>query len=247
MNAIIVDDELSNIENLRALVSKHCPNVNIVGKATDIVEGALLMRSLEPDLLFLDIQIGSDMGFDLLELLHYRDFEVIFITAYDNYGIQAIKFAALDYILKPIVVEELLAAVAKAEIKLKSKRKNQQLDFLLQHLQKSKQLNPKIALPQQQEIRYIEVSDIVHCKADNTYTNFHMVNGEKILISNSLKEYSDLLQPYGFIRSHQSHLINPKYIRSWLKEDGGILLLTTGEKIPVSRPNRERIKYSLGF
>ncbi|RYE53279.1 MAG: response regulator transcription factor [Sphingobacteriales bacterium] len=245
MNAIIIDDEPSNIENLNALLKKHCPKINVTGIATDIHSGADLVKQLQPELLFLDIQMGAHQGFDLLELLPEKNFEVIFVTAYDQYGIKAVKFAALDYLLKPVDIDELITAVNKAENKLNNKKNNVQLDFLLQHLQKPEQSDPKIALPQQQEIRYLKISEIVRCRADNSYTYFYLLDGEMILISKALKEYADLLQPHGFIRSHQSHLVNPRYVKSWLKEDGGTLLLNNGEKIPVSKPNREKVKYSL--
>lgn len=247
MKVIIVDDEESNIENLSVMLSKYCSQIDIIGSATSIDEAAIQIRSLQPDLIFLDIQIGANLGFELLELLPDKNFEVIFVTAYDNYGIRAIKFAALDYILKPIMINELMLAVEKAEKKQKIANQNKQLDFLLRHIQKAEQQYPRIALPLQHEIRYVEIKEIVRCQADNTYTHFHMANGDQILVSNTLKEYAELLEPHGFIRTHQSHLVNQKNVRSWLKEDGGILLLNTGEKVPISRPNREKVKTLLSI
>lgn len=247
MNAVLIDDELPNIENLHRLLARYCPKVNVIGHALNVEDGADLIRKLKPDVLFLDIQMGSEQSFDLLERLPDKNFEVIFVTAYDQYGIKAVKFAALDYLLKPVDIDQLIAAVNKAELKIGSRKQNIQLDFLLQHLHKSEYANPKIALPQQQEIRYLGISEIVRCQADNTYTYFHLKDGENILVSKALKEYAELLQPYGFLRCHQSHLVNPKFVKSWLKEDGGALLLATGEKIPVSKPNREKVKLGLSF
>lgn len=245
MRAILIDDEISNLENLRTLLEKHCPQVTImateqsVGTAVDAIEKFL------PDLVFLDIQMGKQTGFDVLKLLPRRHFEVIFVTAYDQYGIQAVKFAALDYLLKPIDIEELINAVHKAEYKLATQIKTSQLDFLLQQLKKPDTNVSTIALQMQSEIRYVTLSEIIRCEADNTYTYFFLASSEKILVSKSLKEYADLLRPNGFLRTHQSHLVNPKYVKSWLKEDGGILLLTSGEKIPVSKPNKETVKQAL--
>lgn len=247
MKVIIVDDEKSNVENLSAMLSKYCAQIEIIGSATSIEQAAIQIRSLHPDLIFLDIQIGANLGFELLELIPEKSFEVIFVTAYDNYGIRAVKFAALDYILKPIMINELMLAVTKAENKLKINQQNKQVDFLLQQIQKTEQQYARIALPQQYEIRYVEIMEIIRCQADNTYTHFHMANGDKILVSNTLKEYAELLEPHGFIRVHQSHLVNPKHVRSWLKEDGGMLLLNTGEKVPVSRPNRDKVKALLSI
>ena len=242
MKAILIDDEISNLENLRILLEKHCPQVTITATAQNLSDAVDAIEKYLPHLVFLDIQMGQQTGFDVLKLLPKRNFEVIFVTAYDQHGIQAVKFAALDYLLKPIDVEELTSAVNKAENKLATQVQSSQLDFLLQQLKKPEPTVSKIALQMQSEIRYITLADIIRCEADNTYTYFFLSNGEKILVSKSLKEYADLLRPNGFLRTHQSHLVNPKYVKSWLKEDGGILLLTSGEKIPVSKPNREQVK-----
>lgn len=246
MRVILVDDELANLENLEVLLSKNCPNVKVVAVANTIDDAFTKVNLHHPDLLFLDIQMGKTTGFDLLKLLDARPFEVIFVTAYDNYGIQAVKFAALDYLLKPVDPAELSLAVSKAKERIKSKINGEQLNFLLNQIKRGEPSVSKIALPQQNEIRYVSVDEIVRCAADNTYTFFHLSNGEKILISKPLKEYSDLLKPQGFVRVHQSHLVNPKFVKSWLKEDGGTLLMNDGNKIPVSKPNREMVKTVLG-
>ncbi|WP_214227125.1 LytTR family DNA-binding domain-containing protein [Pedobacter sp. B4-66] len=245
MRAILIDDENSNLENLRTLLEKHCQQVTIMATAQNVSDAVDAIGKYLPHLVFLDIQMGKQTGFDVLKLLPMRNFEVIFVTAYDQYGIQAVKFAALDYLLKPIDIEELINAVNKAEYKLATQIQTSQLDFLLQQLKKPETNVGKIALQMQSEIRYVTLSEIIRCEADNTYTYFFLANSEKILVSKSLKEYADLLRPHGFLRTHQSHLVNPKYVKSWLKEDGGILLLTSGEKIPVSKPNKETVKQAL--
>lgn len=245
MRAILIDDEISNLENLRTLLEKHCPQVSIIATAQNVNDAVNIIEKYLPDLVFLDIQMSEETGFDVLKMLPKRNFEVIFVTAYDQYGIQAVKFAALDYLLKPIDIEELINAVNKAEHKLSAPLQTSQLDFLLQQLKKSEPNASTIALQMQSEIRYIALSEIIRCEADNTYTYFFLSNSERILVSKSLKEYADLLRPNGFLRTHQSHLVNPKYVKSWLKEDGGILLLTSGEKIPISKPNKEIVKQAL--
>lgn len=245
MKAILIDDELSNLENLQTLLIKHCPQVTIMSTAQNVSDAVEAIGKHAPHLIFLDIQMGQQTGFDVLKLLPKRDFEVIFVTAYDQYGIQAVKFAALDYLLKPIDIEELANAVKKAEYKLATHIQTSQLDFLLQQLKRPETNITKIALQMQSQIRYVPLSEIIRCEADDSYTHFFLANSEKIMVSRSLKEYADLMRPSGFLRTHQSHLVNPKYVKSWLKEDGGILLLTTGEKIPVSKPNKETIKQAL--
>lgn len=245
MKAIIVDDESANVKNLTILLNKYCPQVETLGSANNNQNGLSLFEVEKPDLLFLDIQLDNDTGFNLLKLLPKKDFEVIFVTAYDNYGIQAIKFAALDYILKPIDIDELVSAVNKAEIKLKEKHQTMQLDFLVSYIKRDHAVPLKIALPQQKEIVYVLLTNIVRCEAEGTYTFFYLQNGEKILVSKVLKEYAELLENNGFIRTHQSHLVNLTFVKSWLKEDGGMLLLETGEKIPVSRPHKDKVKHQL--
>jgi two-component system LytT family response regulator len=246
MRAILVDDEVANLENLKILLNKHCPGIKVIASSTNVDDAFTQVILHHPDLLFLDIQMGKTTGFNLLNLLTEKTFEVVFVTAYDHYGIQAVKFAALDYLLKPVDPEELKAAVEKAQIRIKNKIQSEQLNFLLSQIKKNESGSPKIALPQQHEIRYVSIDDIVRCLADNTYTFFFLSNGDKILISKPLKEYADLLKPQGFVRAHQSHLVNPKFVKSWLKEDGGTLLMDNGDKIPVSKPNREMVKEVLG-
>lgn len=245
MKAVLIDDEISNLENLQALLNKHCQQVTVAATAQNVNDAVAAIEKHAPDLVFLDIQMGEQTGFEVLKLLPRRNFEVIFVTAYDQYGIQAVKFAALDYLLKPVDIEELKDAVIKAERKLAAQAPGSQLDFLLQQLKKPEASVSKIALQMQNEIRYIGLTEIIRCEADNTYTHFFLADGEKILVSKSLKEYADLLRPNGFLRTHQSHLVNPKYVKSWLKEDGGILLLSSGEKIPISKPNKETVKKAL--
>jgi two-component system LytT family response regulator len=245
MRAVLIDDEISNLENLRTLLEKHCPQVTIMATAQNVSDAVNAIEKHLPHLVFLDIQMGEQTGFDVLKLLPTRNFEVIFVTAFDQYGIQAVKFAALDYLLKPVDIEELVNAVNKAGQKLATQIQTTQLDFLLQQLKKPETNVSKIALQMQGEVRYVTLSDIIRCEADNTYTHFFLANDEKILVSKSLKEYADLLRPSGFLRTHQSHLVNPKYVKSWLKEDGGVLLLMSGEKIPISKPNKDTVRQAL--
>ncbi len=204
IKSIIIDDEIANIKNLNVLLNKYCPEITIVNTSDNIYDAEKIIRADKPDLIFLDIRLKEKTAFDLLPNIQDILFEVIFVTAYDEYGIQAIKFAALDYILKPINIKELQTAVAKAVLKIKSNQQNSQIQFLIDQLQPA-QPSRKIALPMQSEIRYVNIDEIIRCKADNTYTTFHLTN-ETIIISKSLKEYTDLLTPYGFIRTHQAIL-----------------------------------------
>ncbi len=245
MKALIVDDEVSNRENLQQLLQRYAPDVQVCALAENVDEAIKAIRAHRPQLVFLDIQLQDQSGFDLLKQLDEINFEIIFVTAYDQYGIQAVKFAALDYLLKPIDIDELKLAVGKARNAVQQKQKNERLDYLLDYLKDDNQVKPRIALPMFGETRYVNINDIVRCEADNTYTRFMLTGGEQILVSKTLKEYADMLVNYGFLRTHQSHLINIAYIKSWLREDGGSLLLTDQTKIPVSKLKREQVKATL--
>lgn len=243
INAVLVDDEQNNIDNLKFLLTKHCFEVNVIGWALNAAEGEKIIRQKSPDLVFLDIQMPVKNGFDMLKSLDLYDFAIIFVTAYDQYGIQAVKFSAIDYLLKPVNVDELKLAVKKAIERTSLKKQNLQLEnlicFLRQEQQKSEH---RIALQGTKETRFVETGMIVHCESSNNYTTFFLTGGEKIMTSRPIFEYEELLRDYGFFRSHQSHLVNKKHIRSWMKEDGGYLLLNDGSQIPVSRNKRDLIR-----
>ncbi|MBD1385121.1 response regulator transcription factor [Mucilaginibacter rigui] len=245
MKTLIIDDETSNRENLQQLLQVYAPDVQICALSENVDDALRAIILHRPQLVFLDIQLHGRSGFDLLKQLGDIDFEIIFVTAYDQYGIQAIKFAALDYLLKPIDIDELKHAVDKARKAIQQKQKNERLNHLLDYLKDDKKNPSRIALPMFSETRYVNIPDIVRCEADNTYTKFVIIGGEHILVSKTLKEYADMLTGQGFIRAHQSHLVNMSYIKSWLREDGGSLLLTDNTKIPVSKLNREKVKAAL--
>ncbi|HLK29173.1 MAG TPA: LytTR family DNA-binding domain-containing protein [Puia sp.] len=241
--AIIIDDEQNNIDNLIKLLQKYCPDVIISAAAMNADDGRKIIIEQKPDLIFLDIQMPGKNGFDLLKSLSNHDFEIIFVTAFDKYGIQAVKFAAIDYLLKPINIEELKQAVNKAIGKTKQKKQNLQLENLLQLLQETQQKQEhRIALPTAKEIRFARTEDIIRCESSNNYTSFFLASGEKLIVSKPIYEYEELLSDYGFIRCHQSHLVNKKFIKSLLKEDGGFLLLEDNSQIPVSRQKKDYIK-----
>ena len=245
IRSIIIDDETHNIENTSMLLQSSCPQVQVVATAASAEEGIAAINTHRPDLIFLDIQMPERSGFDLLKAFPKIDFEIIFITAFDQYGIQAIKFSALDYLLKPIDREELKKAVEKAIDTITAKRKNHSIDNLLEYIKRGNRDLPKIALPTLNEIMYVKVDEIIRCEASNNYTNFFLSDGGRVLVCKTLKEFSELLKPYEFLRTHQSHLVNIHCVKSYLKEDGGTLLMKDGAKIPISRQNRDLVKEAL--
>lgn len=243
ITCVIIDDEPNNVENLKGLLHTWCPGVNVAACAGSAEKGIEAIRKIRPDVIFLDIQMPEKSGFEVLKAFDPVTFEVVFITAFDQYGIQAIKFSALDYLLKPIDVEELKKAIDKARSRIADRHQN--IENLLSFIKNTQHDAPKIALPTMHETRYVKVSEIVRCEAFNNYTTFFMSQGDEVLVCKTLKEFAELLKPYGFQRTHQSHLVNIKYVKSLLKEDGGKLLMEDKSKIPISRQNLEKIKKAL--
>lgn len=249
VKAILIDDEKNNLTNLSGLLTQYCPEVSILATALDAETGKQLILRHQPDLVFLDIQMPGISGLELLQQLPRLDFELIFVTAHDQYGIQAVKFAAVDYLLKPIDIAELQEAVQKATRRITGKKKTGQLENLLQLLERqSFKEEHRLALTTLKETRFVYPGQIIRCESDNNYSHFYLEDGDKLVISKPLYEYEQLLRDYGFIRCHQSHLVNKRFIKSILREDStNTLLLENGSHIPISRNKRDTVFSALGF
>ncbi|RZM19040.1 MAG: response regulator transcription factor, partial [Pedobacter sp.] len=209
LTCYILDDEQGAIDNLRNQLQVVCPLVTVTGSSSSVAVAAEAIVKHNPDILFLDIRLQGEAGFDLLNILPDYDGSVIFVTAHDEYGLKAIKFSATDYLLKPLDAAELLAAVEKAARKRESVISKAQISMLLQSFSNQKQsLQKKIALADVDEIRYVDIDAIVYCKSVNSYTTFFLLDGLKITVSKGIGEYEELLMPYGFVRTHQSYLVN---------------------------------------
>jgi two-component system, LytTR family, response regulator len=235
--AIVVEDELNARELLIKYLTKYC-ELEVIGEAGDVEEAETLIAKLKPDIVFLDISLPIHNGFELIERLQPIDFEVIFITAYDQYAIQAIKISAIDYLLKPISISELKLAVTKAKAKIAGKNQNKNLNILLENLNQNNQ-SKKIAIPDGSSYIYEEISNIVRLQADGRYSNIYTLSGKKYLVTKNLGEFDKLLTPYSFLRVHHSHLINPNHIHSYEKIDGGHLIMVDKSHVDVSRKNKE--------
>jgi len=241
IRGIIVEDEKHSRETLRGMLDRYCRNVEIVAEADSYRGGLQVIREHQPEVVFLDIQMPDGSGFRMLEELEEVNFEIIFTTAFDQFAIKAIKYSALDYLLKPIDPEELVKAIKKVEAKISGQQVNQNIQVLLDNI-KSRDADPhKIVLSTSEKIPIIETDQILRCESDNYYTNFFLADGKKILISKTLKENEELLSDHNFIRPHKSHLVNVKYIKGFLRSDGGYIEMTDGSRIPVSRRKREKI------
>ncbi|MBP7555151.1 MAG: response regulator transcription factor [Chitinophagaceae bacterium] len=245
LTAIIVDDEISNIENLTILLKKYCPAISVAGTASNAEQALLLIREIKPALLFLDIQMPGKNGFDLLKEISTPDFEVIFVTAYDQYAIQAIKFSAIDYLLKPVNINELVNAVDRAVVAAQKKKHNERLENLIHSISNKNQL--RIAIVSNKETIFLSPETILFCKSDNNYTTFYLKGGQKYISSKPIFEYEELLSNHGFTRCHQSYLVNSLFIKSWIKVDGDRLLMEDDHEIPVARNRKEKVKEAIGI
>lgn len=241
IKAVIVEDEKKSRETLIGLLDRFCKNVSVIGEADGYKSGLELIKNNKVDLVFLDIQMPDGTGFRMLEELDRISFEVIFTTAFDQYAIKAIKYSALDYLLKPLDPEELVRAIKKVELKKAGSQINKNINVLLDNIKTPESDNQKIILSTSDKIHVVEISKIVRCESDNYYTLFFLNEGTKILVSKTLKENEELLNAHNFIRPHKSHLINVRYIKSFVRSDGGYILMKDGSEIPVSRRKREKI------
>lgn len=239
VTCILIDDIPDVLSMLEKDIMRLFPNLQVIGKASSVVTAAKLLRKENPDIIFLDIMLGDGTGFDLLEIFPDLSSKIIFITASDAYALRAFKFAAIDYVLKPYSDSDLQNAVQKAQQNIKSE--SQQLSVLKEAISDNKKVPERISLHTQEKIIVVSLDSIIRCQSDNNYTIFFLDNGQKILVTKTLKYYSDLLKECNFMRVHQSHLINTKFIKEFIKSDGGYLLLTNKETIPVSVRKRSEV------
>lgn len=246
LKCILVDDELKSRESLKKLLNTFCENVKVLATCQNVAEALEAIRQEKPDVIFLDIQMQRETGFDLLSKLDTIDFEVIFTTAHSEYAIKAIKYSAIDYLLKPIDVEELKKAVAKVESK-HSNTINDRLKQLLVNIKSVSAENYKLALPTNEGLTFIKVTDILYCKADGNYTEIYMQDGNKHLVSRNLKEYEDLFAELNFFRIHHSILINLNFIKNYVRGEGGHVVMTNNATLDVSRRKKEAFLEKIGY
>jgi two-component system LytT family response regulator len=237
--AFLVDDMPQALEMLYNDISKKHVNIEIIGTANSVVEAAKLLQKKQPDILFLDIMLGDGTGFDVLEIIPDLRSKIIFVTASDEYAIKAFKFAAIDYILKPYSNEDLSTAIEKALHQIQPARK--QLRVLQESISNPSSAPKKISLHTLDKIVVVSLNEIITCKSDNNYTTFYFENGTKLMVTKTLKYFADLLKGSHFLRVHQSHLVNTKYIKEFIKSDGGYLVLKDTTTVPVSVRKRSEV------
>lgn len=239
IRAIIVDDEPKNRKVLRSLLTDFCPDIIIAGEAGSAEDAAKVIAAEKPDLLFLDIEMPYGNAFDLLDKLMPVNFEIVFITAFDEYTLKAFRYSALDYLLKPVDIEELKAAVKKAAEKIHLKTLNKQLANLLQNIHPAKSATPKIALPTQEGFVFQSTRDIVRFEAKGNYTYIFTMDGQKHISSRTIRQYEEMLPEKLFFRIHNSHIINLSYIKKYHKGRGGQVIMTDGTVLEVATRRKD--------
>jgi two-component system, LytTR family, response regulator len=235
----IVEDELRNLKTVEYIIHSFYPD-SIVKSATGLQSAIDLFTVSSPDLVLLDIEYPDGNAFDLLKQLPKIDFNVIFITAHEKYALEAIKFSAIDYILKPFTEEELVRAIRKGLVKSSNHQQTSRMvDALITNYREPGQMNRPIVLKTFDDIFIIKTSNVVHCSADNNYTTFFLEDKRKIMVSRPIKEYEELLGPYNFMRVHQIHLVNLIHIHKFDKRDGGMLVMDNNQQVPVATRRKQ--------
>lgn len=235
LNAIIIDDEQNSRNSLRQKLASCCSEIVIVDECANGEEAIKAIEEKRPDLLFLDVEMPRINGFTLLQQLPHRNFEVIFITAYDYYAIKAIKFSALDYLVKPVEIEELKTAVAKAVQKRQQVVGNERLELLLQNLMNEKKDRHRIAIPSMEGLQFVALNDIIYLEAQSNYTLVYLSGKTKLTVSKTLKDFEELLPAPLFIRIHHSYIINSDAVEKYIRGEGGQVIMSNGAVLDVSK------------
>ena len=242
INAIIVDDETRARKTITSLLKLNCPEVNICAEADSVDDAFLKIKEQKPDLVFLDIKLENETGFDLVKKFNPVPFKIIFVSAFEEHAIAAFKFSALDYILKPVQAADLRAAVEMASRAIAKEKLDQRIENFFDNLDNLKKGQVKrIIIKNLDAIHIIETKDLVRCEGEKNYTQFFLNNGNKVTVSNTLKDYEDMLTPYGFVRTHQGHLVNINYIEKLIKKDGTVLVMKDRSEIPVATRRKEDV------
>lgn len=246
ITALLIDDD-SNLRNgMKGMLARYAPEIHILGEADSVKTGTQAIEYHQPNVIFLDIQLGDGTGFDILEQLSQNkvsfNSHVVFITAHEQYAVKAFRFSALDYLLKPVDPEDLRKVIEKIKKVLSNNDSYAHIDLLLENIRKKVDKFKRIALSTSDGIHLFEVSDIIRCESQDNYTKFYIKDNKPVLISKTLKEYEELLSEQGFERIHQSHLINLAYLKSYIKKDGGYAVMADNSHLPISQRKKERLQ-----
>jgi two-component system, LytTR family, response regulator len=238
LKAILIDDELPSLQNLQQKLEEFCPDIKVIATAQKPEEAILLIEQNQPDVIFLDIEMPRMNGFKMLEEIKEQDFDIIFITAYNHYAIDAIRISAFDYLVKPVAVKDLQNSVHRL-INSHRKQVPEKLDVLRQNLSNSRSQNDKITIVTNEGVDFYEISQIIRIESSSNYSKIHFKDGKVLLVTKLLKDFEEILAPYRFYRIHNSHLINLSYIKKYLRGDGGQVIMQNDEVIDVARRKKE--------
>jgi len=245
IKAIIIDDDSNLRQGLLHLLKQLAPDIEVIAQADEVARGLEMLHQLKPDVLFLDIQLTDGTGFDILEKYQKNygkpKFQVVFITAHEQYALRAFRFSALDYLLKPIDVEDLQQVIDKVRINHNKTTDYKNIEVLLEHLSKKTDQPKRMALHTAEGIHLFNIKDILRIESSGNYSTFYFQNKDEVIVSKTLKDYEDLLSQHGFERIQQSHLINLSYLKSFLKKDSYVVM-SDGKQLPVSTRKKERLQ-----
>ncbi|CAN5133543.1 LytTR family DNA-binding domain-containing protein [soil metagenome] len=244
LTAILIDDDESNLSSLSEKLSRHCPHITVVARCDNASDGIKAIDGLQPNVVFLDIEMPVMNGFLMLQHLSYKNFELIFVTAYDQYAIKAIRYSALDYLLKPVDIDELKAAVAKAQSNQLNRASDSQVDLLLDYLQKKQPR--RIPIPTFEGLQFINLDAIIYLEASNNYTSIYLSTGSTYLVSRTLKDFEDLLPAETFLRIHHAHMINLSFVERYIRGDGGQVAMSNGIVLDVSKRKKTEFLQAIG-
>lgn len=247
LKAIIVEDEFHSRETLKGFLREYCPEVQLIEEAGSVEDAVLKISGLRPELVFMDIELQTGTGFDVLTRLSHLDFHLIFTTAFEHYAIKAIKFSSIDYLLKPIDKEELQAAVVKAQQLREMENRQKLLENLLSNLKSPAPENHKISLSTAEGVEFIPTRDILFCEASGAYTQFILTDGRKLLVSKNLKEYENILQNLAFMRVHNSFLINLDEVKKYVRSEGGYIVMNNDKQVSISPSKKEEFLRRMGY
>jgi len=246
LTAILIDDESNSRNALRQKLMSYCPSITILQECENGEEGIAAIENLKPDIVFLDVEMPRMNGFVMLQQLQQRNFELIFTTAYDHYAIQAIRFSALDYLVKPIDVQGLKDAVEKAIERKQTNIPNQRIETLLHNLLNEKNQKHRLAIPSQEGLHFVDMTDIIYLEAESNYCSIYVQPEARYLVSKTLKDFEELLPTAIFIRIHHSYIINKNHVRKYLKGEGGQVMMSNGKTLDVSRRKKEEFLRVIG-
>lgn len=241
IRTIIVDDEAAGTEVFAIELSMYCPKIEVVATCNDAREGLQKIADLQPDLVFLDVEMPFMNGFEMLEKADTSKFETVFVTAYDEFAVKAFRYSAVHYLLKPVSREDLTAAVNAAEERISKRERADHVEALLSNVDFLRLNIPKIAFPTFEGVEFVNIDDIHYCEADGSYALIHLTDGKKILQSKSLKQIELMLDGHRFLRIHQSYLINLKHLTRYLRGQGGTVIMGGGQELPVSRSKKNSL------